>query len=31
VYDLDRGPLAKAMKLTPEQRIILAQAVGFPK
>jgi nitroreductase len=31
VYDLDRGPLATAMKLKPEQRIILAQAVGLPK
>lgn len=31
VYDLDRAPLAAAMKLKPEQRIILAQAVGFPK
>ena len=31
VYDLDRAPLAAAMKLRPEQRIILAQAVGYPK
>lgn len=31
VYDLDRAPLAAAMKLKPRQRIILAQAVGFPK
>ncbi len=30
VYDLDRAPLAAAMKLRPEQRIILAQAVGYP-
>jgi hypothetical protein len=31
VHDLDRGPLATAMKLTADQQIILAQAVGFPK
>lgn len=31
VHDLDRPPLAKAMNLRPEQKIILAQAVGFPK
>jgi len=31
VYDLDRPPLAAAMKLRPEQKIILAQAVGYPK
>ena len=31
VYELDRAPLAAAMKLKPEQRIILAQAVGYPK
>jgi SagB-type dehydrogenase family enzyme len=31
VYDLDRPPLAAAMKLRPEQSIILAQAVGRPK
>jgi nitroreductase len=31
VYDLDRAPLAAAMKLRPEQSIILAQAVGYPK
>ena len=31
VYDLDRAPLAAAMKLKPEQRIILAQAVGYPR
>ncbi|MGA2863204.1 MAG: SagB/ThcOx family dehydrogenase [Verrucomicrobiota bacterium] len=30
VYDLERAPLAAAMKLKPEQRIILAQAVGYP-
>ena len=31
VHDLDRPPLAAAMKLKPDQQIILAQAVGFPK
>jgi nitroreductase len=31
VFDLDRPPLAAAMKLGPEQEIILAQAVGYPK
>lgn len=31
VYDLDRAPLAAAMKLGPDQKIILAQAVGYPK
>jgi nitroreductase len=31
VYDLDRAPLAGAMNLRPEQKIILAQAVGYPK
>ena len=31
VYDLDRAPLATAMKLRPEQKIILAQVVGYPK
>ena len=31
VFDLDRPPLAAAMKLGPEQQIILAQAVGYPK
>lgn len=31
VHDLDREPLAAAMKLPPGRRIILAQAVGFPK
>jgi hypothetical protein len=30
VHDLDRGSLAAAMNLRPEQKIILAQAVGFP-
>jgi nitroreductase len=30
VHDLDRAPLAKAARLGPDQRIILAQAVGFP-
>lgn len=31
VHDLERPPLASVMKLRPEQQIILAQAVGFPK
>jgi nitroreductase len=30
VHDLDRGPLATAMKLRADQKIILTQAVGFP-
>jgi nitroreductase len=30
VFDLDRPPLAQAMKLRPDQEIILAQAVGYP-
>ena len=28
---IDRVALAKAMKLRPEQKIILAQTVGYPK
>jgi SagB-type dehydrogenase family enzyme len=28
---VDRGPLAKALSLRPEQTIILAQTVGYPK
>jgi len=28
---IDRGALAKAMKLRPDQKIILAQTVGYPK
>jgi hypothetical protein len=31
VHDLDREPLAKAMNLRPDQKIVLAQAVGLPK
>jgi nitroreductase len=31
VHDLTRPPLAAAMKLRPEQDIILAQTVGFPQ
>ncbi len=31
VHDLDRKPLGDAMKLKPEQHIIMAQAVGWPK
>jgi len=30
VHDLNRGPLEAALKLKPEQRIIMAQAVGKP-
>lgn len=31
VHDLDRAPLAKALQLRTEQRIILAQSIGYPK
>lgn len=31
VHDLDRGPLLKLLPLRPEQKIVLAQAVGWPK
>jgi nitroreductase len=31
VYDLNRPPLAAAMQLRPAQRIVLCQAVGYPK
>jgi nitroreductase len=31
VYDLNRDPLSVALNLGPEQKIILAQAVGYPK
>ena len=31
VHELDREPLAKAMNLRPEQHIIVAQTVGYPK
>jgi nitroreductase len=31
VHDLDRALLLKVLNLRPEQRIILAQAVGYPK
>lgn len=31
VHELDRQPLARAMGLRPGQRIVLAQAVGWPK
>lgn len=31
VHDLDRGPLIDALQLRPEQRIIMAQAVGWPE
>jgi nitroreductase len=30
VHDLDRAPLSRAMNLRPDQRIVLAQAVGYP-
>ena len=31
VHDLDRRTLAEAMKLRPDQQIVIAQAVGYPK
>jgi SagB-type dehydrogenase family enzyme len=31
VYDLDRKPLSDALALGPDQKIILCQAVGFPR
>jgi nitroreductase len=31
VHDLDRPGLAQAMKLKPEQKVVIAQAVGYPK
>ena len=31
VHDLDRRRLAEAMNLRPDQRIVIAQAVGYPK
>lgn len=31
VHDLDRPSLAQAMKLKPGQKIVIAQAVGYPK
>jgi SagB-type dehydrogenase family enzyme len=31
VHDLDREALAQTMKLGPEQKVILAHAIGFPK
>jgi SagB-type dehydrogenase family enzyme len=31
VHELDRGQLPATLKLKPDQKIILAQAVGFPK
>jgi nitroreductase len=30
VHELDHGPLAAAMNLHAEQKIVLAQAIGFP-
>ena len=31
VHELDRAKLGETLKLKPEQRIVIAQAVGFPK
>lgn len=31
VHELDRAPLARAMNLRPEQKIIIAQSVGYSK
>jgi nitroreductase len=31
VHELDRAPLISALRLRPEQQIILAQAVGYPQ
>jgi nitroreductase len=31
VYAVNAAPLAEAMKLRPDQRVMLAQAVGYPK
>jgi hypothetical protein len=31
VHDLSREPLSAAMKLRPEQSIIFAQAIGWPR
>jgi nitroreductase len=31
VHELERAPLSRAMKLRPEQRIVIAQSVGYPK
>jgi nitroreductase len=31
VHELDRATLAQTMKLGPDQKVILAQSVGFPK
>jgi len=31
VHELNKAPLAKAMNLRPEQKIIIAQSVGYPK
>ncbi|MBI4627058.1 MAG: nitroreductase family protein [Verrucomicrobia bacterium] len=30
-HELDRPPLAQAMRLRPEQKVIIAQSVGYPK
>jgi len=31
VHDLNRSVLEKAMSLRPDQKIVIAQAIGFPK
>ncbi len=31
VHELNRGPLPKTLKLRPDQKIIIAQSVGYPK
>jgi nitroreductase len=31
VHELEREPLAKAMDLRPDQHIVVAQTVGWPK
>ena len=31
VHELDRGQLPSLLKLKPDQRIILAQSIGYPK
>ena len=31
VHDLNKPALAKAMRLRPEQKVVIAQAVGYPK
>jgi len=31
VHELDRATLAQTIRLRPDQKVILAQSVGFPK